>query len=414
MRRRGLCVLSSGVAATLLLLLAHPLFAQNRDNRTRVTSQPLSDVELRLLRSGVPSGVAGKEVLELSLADAVSRGLGNNLATVLGQERVSAATGKRNTARAELLPDISFETSFRRSEFSLDASFFRDFPPPTGEDQSPGVIGPLNVWDGRLWLEQPLFDKAARAEYSATRAALEAEQRGYQRLRDLAVLAIGNLYLGVVADTSRAEVARIQEETARSLRDLAQSRHDAGVVAGIEVVRAEVQLQAREQESIVAEARVAKSRLDFAHAIGLPASAIVHPDANDGLSAGARPSSSRKRWPPHFKAVKTGRLHASASSNKQDSSERPARIVCPRSHSRRISAPSDRRPTTSTTPSAWAPVCRLPIYRGGRTAGKIEEQEAKLRTAQAERDSLEAAIQYQVEATSARRKGYRSSRSGRA
>src|SRR5438445_295174 len=73
-----------------------------------------------------------------------------------------------------------------------------------------------------------------------------------------------------VAEESRIDAARAQLETARALHELAQDRKKAGLVPSLDVLRAEVERAAREQETIVAEARLAKAKLALARAIGLP------------------------------------------------------------------------------------------------------------------------------------------------
>jgi outer membrane protein TolC len=84
------------------------------------------------------------------------------------------------------------------------------------------------------------------------------------------VLVSGNLYLRTLAEQSRVEAARAEAETARALHKLAVDRKAAGVVPGVDVLRAEVELRSREQRVIAAETRWARAKLDLSRAIGLP------------------------------------------------------------------------------------------------------------------------------------------------
>src|SRR6185503_4669123 len=99
---------------------------------------------------------------------------------------------------------------------------------------------------------------------------VEAARWTYQDTRELVVLVSGNLYLRTLAEQSRVEAARAQAETARALHRLAVDRKSAGVVPGVDVLRAEVELRSREQRVIEAETRWARAKLDLARAIGLP------------------------------------------------------------------------------------------------------------------------------------------------
>src|SRR6185503_16703694 len=78
-------------------------------------------------------------------------------------------------------------------------------------------------------------------------------------------------YLRAVAGINREEVSQTQVETAQALLKLANDQRTAGVVSGIDVLRAEVQLQSQRQRLIAAETAYAKDKLALARAIGLEA-----------------------------------------------------------------------------------------------------------------------------------------------
>ena len=88
--------------------------------------------------------------------------------------------------------------------------------------------------------------------------------------RALVSLAVRNLYLQAVADESRMKAAQAQAETAKALLNQATDLKNAGVVAGIDVLRAQVQQRTQDQRLIVAENDYEKEKLQLARAIGLP------------------------------------------------------------------------------------------------------------------------------------------------
>src|SRR5262249_42244533 len=61
-----------------------------------------------------------------------------------------------------------------------------------------------------------------------------------------------------------------QLRTAQAVFDRAENLKDSGVVPGIDVLRAQVQLQAQQQRVVAAENELAKQKLNLARAIGLP------------------------------------------------------------------------------------------------------------------------------------------------
>ena len=177
------------------------------------------------------------------------------------------AQGARREARADLRPQVRAGAYALREKVSLAASGFSGLP---GLPPLPEIIGPFNVFDARGYVSQTVFDLHAIRHAQA--AALDAKAAGHQQrsTRDDVVFACADLYLEAVAGESRIHAARAQLTTAQALYDLASDRKKSGLVAGIDVLRAQVQLAAQRQRVIVAEDDAAKQKLALARAIGLP------------------------------------------------------------------------------------------------------------------------------------------------
>ena len=88
--------------------------------------------------------------------------------------------------------------------------------------------------------------------------------------RDLVVLVAANLYLQALAAAARAESARAQMQTAEALFQQASNMKESGLVAGIDVLRAEVQLSTERQRATAAQNDFEKAKLQLARVIGLP------------------------------------------------------------------------------------------------------------------------------------------------
>jgi outer membrane protein TolC len=207
------------------------------------------------------SPAATAEPLPLSIKDAVRRALQHNLGLLLAEENAVTAHGARWRALAELLPNVSGSLGWRRQVLNLEAFGFPAKPP---------IVGPFNVEDYRVYLSQPVVDLAAMNDARAASANERAERYGIKDARDLVTLVAVNLYLEAVAQQARIDSARAQRETADALYKQATDLKGSGLVAGIDVLRAQVQLQAQRQRVIVAENEFEKTKLQLARAIGLP------------------------------------------------------------------------------------------------------------------------------------------------
>jgi outer membrane protein TolC len=86
----------------------------------------------------------------------------------------------------------------------------------------------------------------------------------------LALIELSN-YLPVIADQSQVESALAQRDTAKVPLDQTTDQKKAGLAGAVDVLRSDVELQAREQKLIVARNNLAKQKLVLARAIGLPA-----------------------------------------------------------------------------------------------------------------------------------------------
>ena len=92
----------------------------------------------------------------------------------------------------------------------------------------------------------------------------------FQSARDLVVLVAADLYLEALAASARADSARAQLQTAQALFTQASDLRQSGIVAGIDVLRAQVQLSTQQQRATVTTNDSDKAKLALARVIGLP------------------------------------------------------------------------------------------------------------------------------------------------
>ena len=337
----------------------------------------------------VPAGPAAADVPTLSIADAVQRALAHNLRVLEAEQDQVHAEGTRRAALSALLPQVGAHLSETRQTLNLE-SF--GFPLPG----IPPLAGPFNLFDSRVSVSQSVFDLHRLNTARADASNLAAARFDYRSARDLVVVATANAYLQVLAASARAEAARAQRETADALHHQAESLKASGLIAGIDVVRADVRLSTERQRATAAEAAFQKARLELARVIGLPARQrfTVQPvpfAAAPGVTpdqAVARAEQARPDVKAAAARVETAVLQRKAALGEALPSARVA---------------ADYGPTGLSVGSARATYravgeLSIPIFQGGRVQGKLAEADADLAKRRMELDDLRTAITYSVDA----------------
>jgi outer membrane protein TolC len=204
-------------------------------------------------------------VIPLSLQDAISRGLKQNLGLLLSHADIGAARGQRWEQLSALLPHVTAAPYVDASKINL---------PEIGLSSLPGVtlprsIGPFSYFDARAAVTQTLFDwKSVNATRAASQS-LKSAAYTFKDARDLVVLAVGYVYLQAIADEARIETAEAQVKTAQALYDQAADQINAGTSPDIDGLRTKVELQNRQQQLIQAKNNLAIQKLTVARVIGL-------------------------------------------------------------------------------------------------------------------------------------------------
>ncbi len=386
------------VLCAALLLAPWPARAQSGAPETaREGGQPLPAASLLTAAAaaqnpflgGVPSGSPVPGTLELSLEDAIARGLEHNLGVVLSKERAQSADGARWMARSPLLPNVSAHVAESRQKINLEAYGF-----PVAPGESP-LIGPFDVSDRRVSLSQKIFDYSAIETARAGSAAREAAQYAYQDARGNVVLVVANLYLQVLAAKARITSARAQFDTADVLYQRAITLKQAGMVSGVEVLRAQVQMQSQQQRVIFFENEFAKDKLGLARAIGLPLSQefdladIVPYQPLESVSLDAalqQAYASRADYKGALGLIKGAEAQRQAVYGEALPS---------------VGLTADYGDIGNTWSSALgtysvAASVRIPIFQGGRVRGRLIQADAALAGQRAQLADLRARIEYEV------------------
>ncbi len=327
--------------------------------------------------------------LRLTLVDAVSRGLEYNLAALLAERGAEGAVGAARSARARRLPDLAVEVSDARTKINLEA-----YGLPVAPGESP-LIGPFDVFDARISSDMPLLDSAVTAGARSAEAAATAARATADDVRDEVVLGVSSLYLEAVAAEARAIAVRSEVSSAESLARQARDLKASGLVARVDVLRAEVQLASEQQRLIVAENDAARRKLVLARAIGVSLGRTVELVDRPVY----RPVTSL----PLDAALERASAHRADLASAEASVEAAAEAV---RAARGEGLPSlalhgdvgriGPAPSGAETTFTVAALVRVPLFTGGSVRGRVEQAKARLAGREAIRDDLRERIELEV------------------
>ncbi len=223
----------------------------------------------------VPTGTS--EALPLSLDEAISRGVEQNLQQLLAKQHERAVHGEILTVGNALLPSLSAKAAVTAQEIDLAAMGFKPSL-VAGFGFSPSAFSnvvKVNTASAQLNLSQTLFNLPAYEFYEAAEKAATVAGLETQLGRGNVTLQVGTAYLLAIADAAQIENAKALEEADKEVVRQARLSHDAGVGTNLDLLRATVQLQTQQQVRLRAENTLAKDKIALNRLIGLPADQAI-------------------------------------------------------------------------------------------------------------------------------------------
>lgn len=330
------------------------------------------------------------EVIPLSIRDAIQMGLKYNLGMILSGVGNEAARGARIRSLSELLPNLSARIGENVQQVSL-AQF--GFPSTlTGGKE---VIGPFGYFDARAVFTQNVFDYTALQNNRASQENVKSAKLDYQNARDLVVLVSGASYLQAVAAASRVDAADAELTTASAVYRQAVDMKSAGVVPAIEVLRAQVQMQAQQQRLLAAKNEFARSKLSLARVIGLPTGQAF--SLADKIPYAPLPPVTFEQELQRayenrsdYKAAES-RVHSAELAHKAAIGERLPTLGLNADYG--VIGPHPDKVNGTFTVAGGL---KVPIFQGGKARGDIIQADAQLKQRQAELDNLRGQIEYDL------------------
>jgi outer membrane protein TolC len=327
-------------------------------------------------------------VLQLTLLDAIERGLRNNLGLITAGYGSESTRATRLHSLAEMLPDITGNLRYTSQQVNLAAFGLSGFP------GLPTVVGPFSVVDARAYFKED-FDLKSLNRFRSDSQLDRAAGFNVRDARELVVLVIGGLYLQAIADAARVETAQAQLNTATALFNQATDMHRAGTIPGIDTLRAQVEMQAEQQRLVAARNEFEKQKLRLARAIGLPtaqqfalADTIPYAPVPELTLERALQVALDSR--ADYKAAQA-RVSAAQKNKLAMQTQRVPGMEVTADYG----AIGPRPATVQGTYTAAATV-KIPIFESGRIHADVMQAEALLKQRQAEADNLRGQIEFEV------------------
>jgi outer membrane protein TolC len=337
----------------------------------------------------IPQGTATDGVIDLTVIDALDRGLKYNLGLFLSKETTAEARAERLQSLSRLLPNINGTFGEQLYRLNLDAFGFK-FP------GFPNSVGPFGLTATQATGSWEPLNASSIDRYRSSGEVVKAAEFSYRDARDTVVLAVGANYLLVIAQESRLEAAQAELKTAEALYQLAEDQEAAGLVPNIDTLRAKVQLQAQQETVIEVENALEKQRIALARVIGLPiqqkfrlVDRVPHSDLPDMVVGGAVQLALETR--SDYKAAQAQVRAAELRRSAAWKGYLPSVAV------------SGAYGVLGYTPNSMAPnysgaaTLNIPIFQGGKVQADMAAADAQLKERQAQADNLRARIEQEVE-----------------
>ena len=337
----------------------------------------------------IPQGKATPEVLELTIEDALDRGLKYNLGLYLSARATEQSRAAHLRALADLMPVVNGSFSEAAERLNLKAFGF-NFP---GFPSSVGPFGLSELQATGTWtpLDLHYIDSVHAASQN-----VKAAQFSYKDARDTVVLAVGANYLLTIANESRVAAAEAELKAAQALYQLAVDQETAGLVPNIDTLRARVQLQTQQSVLIQAQNDLEKQRIALARVIGLPVqqkfrlvNRVPYRPLPEAEVANAYERALATR--PDYQAALAS-LRAAQYSRESAWKQRLPSIGVSVDYGVLGFTPGSLAPN-------WTAAANLaiPIFQGGKVEADVEQADAVLKERQAQVDNLRGSIEQDIQ-----------------
>jgi outer membrane protein TolC len=327
-------------------------------------------------------------VVPITLLDAINRGLKYNLGLYTSSQTQETVRAARLRSLAALLPSLSARAAENLQQVNLAAYGF-------ALPGFPSVVGPFAITDIRASAAAPILDIEALNRLRSANENLGAAQLGVRNARELVVVAVALAYMQALAAEARVATVEAQLKTAQTLYQQALDQKNAGVAPAIDVLRAQVEMQAQQTRLVDARNTFDKDKLQLARIIGLPvgqafdlAQKVPYTPPPPLTLEDSIQRAFRDR--PDYAAAQS-RVKAAEYTHNAARSERLPKLGVNGDYGV-IGKTLGNSHGTFTAAAAVT----VPVFQGGRIKSDIDAAEAALKLRQAEADDLRGRVEFEV------------------
>ncbi len=335
--------------------------------------------------------------LQLSLADAVQRGLRANLGIITAATSSYQSGTQRSQALSQLLPQISLEAQATETQINLAAYGLSSLSGGGGALSAglPEIIGPFHYVQGQANLN---WQNVSVTNYRNLQVAKQVDTAARLSLRDareMVILAVGGTYMQIAAAAARVDAQALQVKYAQATYDQAKTRLEAGTNTRIDMTRSLVQLQTEQERLISLQSDLDQQKIAFARLIGVPQSSTLVLSDPLGVAGVTPPEADAE-----LKLARANRQDLKAAEAQVRAGEEAA------SGARAERVPSfsftgyyganGPTPTQSHGVFSATGTINVPIFDGGKIRADVDQAQSTLRQRKAEYADLQGQVEQQV------------------
>ena len=337
----------------------------------------------------LPQGKATDAVIDLTVQDALDRGLKYNLGLYFSERATEQTRAARLRSLSNLMPVVNGAFTEEEQRINLKAFGFT-FP------GFPSSVGPFGLTELQATGSWTPLNMHYISNLHAASQDVKATQFSYRDARDTVVLAVGANYLLTIANESRVTSAEAELKAAQALYQLAVDQENAGIAPQIDTLRARVQLQTQQSILIQAQNDLEKQRIALARVIGLPvqqkfrlADRVPYQPLPEAATENAYERALQTR--PDYQAALAS-LKAAQYTEQGAWQQRLPSIGFTGDYGVLGYQPNSLAPNWTA-----AATLSIPIFQGGKVEADVQESRSVLKQRQAQVDNLKGSIEQDVQ-----------------
>jgi TolC family type I secretion outer membrane protein len=341
----------------------------------------------------IASGISFAQ--QMTLQECVEIALRTHPQIRLALSQREASVARLRQAQAQWRPELNLTGTQRQQGPTV--SFTVPLPPPNPPREISVVRPSTQLLN--LELRQSIYDGGRfTANIRSARYFVDASDALLQATRAQLTLRVTEAYADVLAAQALEEVARQSVERVQVVLKTAKARLEAGVAPRFDVLRAEAELAAAQEQLLTAQNAVALAKAALNQLLGRPTNAPIEVAP---LPEPITPSSEALQTETFLTQALAHRPELrSAEAQIQAAQERVNFAKADKNPLLFLSSNYQRQTETGFSRDyAWSVnlIVQFPIFDSGRRESVLQEQEALLQQALAQREQLQRQIALEVE-----------------